>query len=264
MKKTLSKVLAVILSLTLFASCTALSASAQGLSTVIQVAQVISKAKSYIDLASSGSDSVKMVTGLSKTNVEYAKSIVTLGTSYIDLQQAMGTVPKDVIKLGKAVIDSKKANGDLAKAAVEALPVLPTTAISALKLKSSVGSVIPQALLSDAKLGIAAAQVAPAAIKYIPSIIKLGAAGTSAVGDNAKADFDIVKNGVKLGSTALSSGPSLSDGINAVKVGVQGVKLVKNLREEPETPEAPTSDPEIPPAAETTPAPEAVSVSLAD
>ncbi|MGN0445755.1 MAG: hypothetical protein ACI4IA_04290, partial [Acutalibacteraceae bacterium] len=87
---------------------------------------------------------------------------------------------------------------------------------------------------------------------------------TSAVGDNAKADFDIVKNGVKLGSTALSSGPSLSDGINAVKVGVQGVKLVKNLREEPETPEAPTSDPEIPPAAETTPAPEAVSVSLAD
>ena len=50
MKKTLSKVLAVILSLTLFASCTALSASAQGLSTVIQVAQVISKAKSYIDL----------------------------------------------------------------------------------------------------------------------------------------------------------------------------------------------------------------------
>ncbi len=264
MKKTLSKVLAVILSLTLFASCTALSASAQGLSTVIQVAQVISKAKSYIDLASSGSDSVKMVTGLSKTNVEYAKSIVTLGTSYIDLQQAKGTVPKDVIKLGKAVIDSKKANGDLAKAAVEALPVLPTTAISALKLKSSVGSVIPQALLSDAKLGIAAAQVAPAAIKYIPSIIKLGAAGTSAVGDNAKADFDIVKNGVKLGSTALSSGPSLSDGINAVKVGVQGVKLVKNLREEPETPEAPTSDPEIPPAAETTPAPEAVSVSLAD
>lgn len=264
MKKTLSKVLAVILSLTLFASCTALSASAQGLSTVIQVAQVISKAKSYIDLASSGSDSVKMVTGLSKTNVEYAKSIVTLGTSYIDLQQAKGTVPKDVIKLGKAVIDSKKANGDLAKAAVEALPVLPTTAISALKLKSSVGSVIPQALLSDAKLGIAAAQVAPAAVKYIPSIIKLGAAGTSAVGDNAKADFDIVKNGVKLGSTALSSGPSLSDGINAVKVGVQGVKLVKNLREEPETPEAPTSDPEIPPAAETTPAPEAVSVSLAD
>lgn len=264
MKKTLSKVLAVILSLTLFASCTALSASAQGLSTVIQVAQVISKAKSYIDLASSGSDSVKMVTGLSKTNVEYAKSIVTLGTSYIDLQQAKGNVPKDVIKLGKAVIDSKKANGDLAKAAVEALPVLPTTAISALKLKSSVGSVIPQALLSDAKLGIAAAQVAPAAIKYIPSIIKLGAAGTSAVGDNAKADFDIVKNGVKLGSTALSSGPSLSDGINAVKVGVQGVKLVKNLREEPETPEAPTSDPEIPPAAETTPAPEAVSVSLAD
>lgn len=264
MKKTLSKVLAVILSLTLFASCTALSASAQGLSTVIQVAQVISKAKSYIDLASSGSDSVKMVTGLSKTNVEYAKSIVTLGTSYIDLQQAKGTVPKDVIKLGKAVIDSKKANGNLAKAAVEALPVLPTTAISALKLKSSVGSVIPQALLSDAKLGIAAAQVAPAAIKYIPSIIKLGAAGTSAVGDNAKADFDIVKNGVKLGSTALSSGPSLSDGINAVKVGVQGVKLVKNLREEPETPEAPTSDPEIPPAAETTPAPEAVSVSLAD
>lgn len=264
MKKTLSKVLAVILSLTLFASCTALSASAQGLSTVIQVAQVISKAKSYIDLASSGSDSVKMVTGLSKTNVEYAKSIVTLGTSYIDLQQAKGTVPKEVIKLGKAVIDSKKANGDLAKAAVEALPVLPTTAISALKLKSSVGSVIPQALLSDAKLGIAAAQVAPAAIKYIPSIIKLGAAGTSAVGDNAKADFDIVKNGVKLGSTALSSGPSLSDGINAVKVGVQGVKLVKNLREEPETPEAPTSDPEIPPAAETTPAPEAVSVSLAD
>lgn len=264
MKKTLSKVLAVILSLTLFASCTALSASAQGLSTVIQVAQVISKAKSYIDLASSGSDSVKMVTGLSKTNVEYAKSIVTLGTSYIDLQQAKGTVPKDVIKLGKAVIDSKKANGDLAKAAVEALPVLTTTAISALKLKSSVGSVIPQALLSDAKLGIAAAQVAPAAIKYIPSIIKLGAAGTSAVGDNAKADFDIVKNGVKLGSTALSSGPSLSDGINAVKVGVQGVKLVKNLREEPETPEAPTSDPEIPPAAETTPAPEAVSVSLAD
>lgn len=206
MKKTLSKVLAVILSLTLFASCTALSASAQGLSTVIQVAQVISKAKSYIDLASSGSDSVKMVTGLSKTNVEYAKSIVTLGTSYIDLQQAKGTVPKDVIKLGKAVIDSKKANGDLAKAAVEALPVLPTTAISALKLKSSVGSVIPQALLSDAKLGIAAAQVAPAAIKYIPSIIKLGTAGTSAVGDNAKADFDIVKNGVKLGSTALSSG----------------------------------------------------------
>lgn len=264
MKKTLSKVLAVILSLTLFASCTALSASAQGLSTVIQVAQVISKAKSYIDLASSGSDSVKMVTGLSKTNVEYAKSIVTLGTSYIDLQQAKGTVPKDVIKLGKAVIDSKKANGDLAKAAVEALPVLPTTAISALKLKSSVGSVIPQALLSDAKLGIAAAQVAPAAIKYIPSIIKLGAAGTSAVGDNAKADFDIVKNGVKLGSTALSSGPNLSDGINAVKVGVQGVKLVKNLREEPETPEAPTSDPEIPPAAETTPAPEAASVSLAD
>ncbi len=264
MKKTLSKVLAVILSLTLFASCTALSASAQGLSTVIQVAQVISKAKSYIDLASSGSDSVKMVTGLSKTNVEYAKSIVTLGTSYIDLQQAKGTVPKDVIKLGKAVIDSKKANGNLAKAAVEALPVLPTTAISALKLKSSVGSVIPQALLSDAKLGIAAAQVAPAAIKYIPSIIKLGAAGISAVGDNAKADFDIVKNGVKLGSTALSSGPSLSDGINAVKVGVQGVKLVKNLREEPETPEAPTSDPEIPPAAETTPAPEAVSVSLAD
>ena len=264
MKKTLSKVLAVILSLTLFASCTALSASAQGLSTVIQVAQVISKAKSYIDLASSGSDSVKMVTGLSKTNVEYAKSIVTLGTSYIDLQQAKGNVPKDVIKLGKAVIDSKKANGNLAKAAVEALPVLPTTAISALKLKSSVGSVIPQALLSDAKLGIAAAQVAPAAIKYIPSIIKLGAAGTSAVGDNAKADFDIVKNGVKLGSTALSSGPSLSDGINAVKVGVQGVKLVKNLREEPETPEAPTSDPEIPPAAETTPAPEAVSVSLAD
>lgn len=264
MKKTLSKVLAVILSLTLFASCTALSASAQGLSTVIQVAQVISKAKSYIDLASSGSDSVKMVTGLSKTNVEYAKSIVTLGTSYIDLQQAKGTVPKDVIKLGKAVIDSKKANGDLAKAAVEAIPVLPTTAISALKLKSSVGSVIPQALLSDAKLGIAAAQVAPAAIKYIPSIIKLGAAGTSAVGDNAKADFGIVKNGVKLGSTALSSGPSLSDGINAVKVGVQGVKLVKNLREEPETHEAPTSDPEIPPAAETTPAPEAVSVSLAD
>lgn len=264
MKKTLSKVLAVILSLTLFASCTALSASAQGLSTVIQVAQVISKAKSYIDLASSGSDSVKMVTGLSKTNVEYAKSIVTLGTSYIDLQQAKGTVPKDVIKLGKAVIDSKKANGDLARAAVEAIPVLPTTAISALKLKSSVGSVIPQALLSDAKLGIAAAQVAPAAIKYIPSIIKLGAAGTSAVGDNAKADFDIVKTGVKLGSTALSSGPSLSDGINAVKVGVQGVKLVKNLREEPETPEAPTSDPEIPPAAETAPAPEAVSVSLAD
>lgn len=264
MKKTLAKVLAVILSMTLFVSCTALAASAQGLSTILQLANAISKVQSYVDLASTGSDSVKAVTGMGKTNIDYAKSLVTLGKSYIDLQQAKGTVPKDAIKLGKAVIDSKKANGDLAKAAIEALPVLPTTAISALKLKSSVGSVLPQALLSDAKLGITAAQVAPAAIKYIPSMVKLGAAGTSAVGDNAKADFDIVKNGVKLGSTALSSVPSLSDGINAVKVGVQGVKLVKNLREEPETPEAPTSDPEIPPAAETTPDPEAVSVSLAD
>ena len=207
MKKTLNKVLAVLLSAVLFMSCAG-AASAASISDLLMV----------IKLGKSQTDLVKNV----------VKTPVDIGISGL--------------KTLKAIVDYKKADGDIVKSGVKTAYNGSKIPFSAFNLGKEVTKDVPSNASSSVKFVIAAAQFPPALLKDVPSALKFGSALAKGTFDNVKADISIAKNGTDLFKDTTSAlAPSLGDIIGGIKLvknvsdasaNIKEIKASKDAEEE--------------------------------
>lgn len=210
MKKSLKKVLAVILSAIMLVSCSATSVFAAPGSSLLSLLQVASTVKSGVD---------------------YGKSLVTLGSKAVD---AGKNLPKRVVKIVVSYANLQKANGDLVKALIQNgisdITFLPKLTVSNIKLGSAVASSTVNTASGSVKLVIALVQFPPAVLKDSISVGKLGSAVVSGLATNLGNDVKLGVNGIKVANSAKDLvTPSLSDLIEGVKFPIRAGTAVKNI-----------------------------------
>lgn len=210
MKKSLKKVLAVILSAIMLVSCSATSVFAAPGSSIASLLQVASTVKSGVD---------------------YGKSLVTLGSKAAD---AGKNLPKRVVNIVVSYVDLQKANGDLVKALIQNgisdLTFLPKLTVSNIKLGSAVASSTVNTASGSVKLVIALVQFPPAVLKDAVSVGKLGSTVASGLATNLSNDVKLGVNGLKVVNTAKGLvTPSLSDLIEGIKFPIRAGTAVKNI-----------------------------------
>lgn len=208
MKKSLKKVLAVILSAVMLLSCSATSVFAQGSS-------VISLIKTVKDV------------------VDYGKSLSTLGTQTV---KTVTGAPGRIFNLGKSVISFEKAKGDLTKAVIKdgittiTLPV--KLIVSGVKQGGAVVGAVVDTGSGSVKFVIALAQQPVAIFKDGISFAKLGSAVTSGLATGLVNDVKLGVNGIKVANSAKDLvTPSLSNIIEGIKFPIRAGTAVKNVIE---------------------------------
>lgn len=191
MKKSLKKVLAVILSAVMIVSCSATSVFAQDpISTLKMIKDVVDYGESVVTL---GEQTVDTVTGL-------PGRVLNLGISYINLQKANGDLVTAVLKDGVTTIT---------------LPV--NLAVSLIKQGVAVVSNGVETGSSSVKFVIALVQYPPAVLGDFVSVGKLGSAVTSGLVTNAVNDVKLIVGGVETASAAADLiNPSLSELYNYI------------------------------------------------